>query len=83
MEHYNSDYYADDATVHTHGNIPTEIEAKLHHNSNNTKLTIETTFHIYPNLSPKMFYQGFILPLTCYGSSSSGTTSKGTIERLS
>ena len=28
MEHCNRDYYADDATVHTHGNIQTEIEAK-------------------------------------------------------
>ena len=28
MEHCNNDYYADDATVHTHGNIQTEIEAK-------------------------------------------------------
>ena len=38
MEHCDSDYYADDATVHTHGNIQTEIEAKLQHGGNNTKL---------------------------------------------
>ena len=35
MEHCDSDYYADDATVHTHGNIQTEIEAKLQHDGNN------------------------------------------------
>ena len=38
MEHCDSDYYADDATVHTHENIPNEIESKLKQDSNNTKL---------------------------------------------
>ena len=38
IEHCDSDYYADDATVHTHGNIQTEIEAKLQHDGKNTKL---------------------------------------------
>ena len=42
MEQCNSDYYADDATVYTHGNtrarLPTEIEAKLQHDENYTKL---------------------------------------------
>ena len=42
MEHSNSDYYAGDATVHTHANtracLPTEIEAKLQHDDNNIKL---------------------------------------------
>ena len=38
MEHCDSIYYADDATVHTHWNIQTEIEAKLQHDGNNTKL---------------------------------------------
>ena len=38
MEHCDTDYYADDVTVHTHGNIQTEIESKLQHDGNNTKL---------------------------------------------
>ena len=37
MEHCDSDYYADGATVHTHGNIQNDIEAKLQHDGNNTK----------------------------------------------
>ena len=37
IEHCDSNYYTDDATVHTYGNIQTEIEAKLQHGGNNTK----------------------------------------------
>ena len=44
MEHCNSDYYADDAAVHTHGKmracIQTEIEAKLQHDGNNTNIGV-------------------------------------------
>ena len=38
MEHWDSDYYAGDAKVHTHRNIQTEIEVKLQHDGNYTKL---------------------------------------------
>ena len=38
MKHCDSDYYADDATVHTHGNTPNVIESKLQQDGNNTKL---------------------------------------------
>ena len=38
MKHCDSDYYADDATVHTHGNAPFVIESKLQQDGNNTKL---------------------------------------------
>ena len=37
MEHCDSDYYADDATVHTTGKTKTEVEAKLQNNGNNAK----------------------------------------------
>ena len=33
--------------------------------------------------APKMFYQGYILPLIGYGSSTLGTTSRSNLERLS
>ena len=36
MKHCDSDYYADDATVHTHGNTPDVIESKLQQDGNNT-----------------------------------------------
>ena len=49
MENCNSDYYADDATVHTHGNIQTEIEAKLQHDGNSAKLCYkQNTMEIRP-----------------------------------
>ena len=38
MKHCDSDYYADDATVHTHGSTPNVIESKLQQDGNNTKL---------------------------------------------
>ena len=38
MKHCDSDYYADDATVHTHRNTPNVIESKLQQDGNNTKL---------------------------------------------
>ena len=38
MKHCDSDYYADDATVHTHGSAPNVIESKLQQDGNNTKL---------------------------------------------
>ena len=38
MKHCDSDYYADDATVHTHGNTPNVIESKLQQDGNNTNL---------------------------------------------
>ena len=38
MEHCYSDYYADDAAFHTHGNTPNEIESKLQQDGKNTKL---------------------------------------------
>ena len=45
--------------------------------------TIEATFHIYTNYTPKMFNPGYILPLIDYGSSTWGTTSRSYLERLS
>ena len=38
MNHCYSDYYADDATVHTHVSAPNVIESKLQQDGNNTKL---------------------------------------------
>ena len=38
IKHCDSDYYADDATVHTHGSAPNVIESKLQQDGNNTKL---------------------------------------------
>ena len=38
MKHCDSDYYADDATVHTHESAPNVIESKLQQDGNNTKL---------------------------------------------
>ena len=38
MEHCDSDYYADDTSVHLNGNIHTEIEAKSQHEDNPKKL---------------------------------------------
>ena len=38
MKYFDSDYYADDATVHTHGSTPNVIESKLQQDGNNTKL---------------------------------------------
>ena len=37
MEHYDSDYYADDATVHTKGKTKTDVEAKWQNDGNNAK----------------------------------------------
>ena len=37
MEHCDSDYYADDATVHTTGKTKTHVEAKLQNDGNNAK----------------------------------------------
>ena len=38
MNYCNSDYYAEDATVHTHVNTPNVIASKLQQDGNNTKL---------------------------------------------
>ena len=38
MKHCNSDYHADDATVHTLGNTQNVTEFKLQQDGNNTKL---------------------------------------------
>ena len=38
MKHCDSDYYADDATVHTRRITPNVIESKLQQDGNNTKL---------------------------------------------
>ena len=38
MKQCDSDYYADDATVHTHGSAPNVLESKLKQDGNNTKL---------------------------------------------
>ena len=38
MKHCDSDYYTDDATVHTHGHTTKVIEPKLQQDGNNTKL---------------------------------------------
>ena len=40
MKHCDSDYYADDATVHTHGSAPNVIE------SNYSKMTIIQSFGV-------------------------------------
>ena len=37
IEHCDSDYYADDATVHTSGKTKSDVEAKLQHVGNKTK----------------------------------------------
>ena len=37
MEHCDSDYYADDATVHTAGKTKNDVEAKLQNDGNNAK----------------------------------------------
>ena len=38
MEHCDSDFYADDTTVHINGNIQTKIDAKPQHDGNTKKL---------------------------------------------
>ena len=38
VKHCDSGYYADDATVHTHGSAPNVIESKLQQDGNDTKL---------------------------------------------
>ena len=38
LKHCDSDYYADDVTVHTHGNTRNVIESKLQQDGNKTKL---------------------------------------------
>ena len=37
IEHCDSDYYADDATVHTRGKTKSDIETKLQHDGNRSK----------------------------------------------
>ena len=158
IEHCDSDYYADDATVHTRGKTKSDVETKLQHDGNRSKQwgkqnkmnvhydktscmllgtrhstqnsqemniyidgnkiknvtkqkllgiyidenlqwsdhidylcsTISSKISLLKQLSlyipveaQKLYYQGYILPLIDYGSSTWGTTSKTNIERIS
>ena len=38
IEHCDSDFYADDATFHTSGKTKTDVESKLQHDGNRSKL---------------------------------------------